>query len=148
MRILPPHVFYPLAGLTLAGHLLWPEPRWTPPGPAAPLIGLGLMAASVALAVWAKGMVTAEGTAIKPHHPPSKLLTRGPFRHSRNPMYLGMAAFLAGLALALGSTPALAAPVIMFLVLRLGYIPMEEKNLRQAFGAAYAAYAKRTRRWL
>jgi protein-S-isoprenylcysteine O-methyltransferase Ste14 len=76
------------------------------------------------------------------------LLTTGPFRVSRNPMYLGMAAALLGVAVTLGSaTPFLVAPVFGVLLAR-RFIRPEEAALASRFGAAWTAYARRTRRWL
>ncbi|HEY5729739.1 MAG TPA: isoprenylcysteine carboxylmethyltransferase family protein [Anaerolineales bacterium] len=79
---------------------------------------------------------------------PTKLVTDGWFKHSRNPMYLSLALVLTGAWLALGSiSPLLGILVYLFLTERY-YIMPEEKRLMTAFGKEYESYQTRTRRWL
>ena len=75
-------------------------------------------------------------------------MTEGPFRYSRNPMYLGFVLVLAGIGILLGSlTPLFVIPAFAALMDR-QFIQMEEQMLRAAFGAKWQDYASRTRRWL
>jgi protein-S-isoprenylcysteine O-methyltransferase Ste14 len=88
------------------------------------------------------------GTTIKPFQESSKLATDGPFRFSRNPIYLSMTMLLVGFALLLGSlTPFLVIPAF-FLVIDKRFVPVEEAMLAQTFGAEFDAYRSRVRRWL
>ena len=76
------------------------------------------------------------------------LVTEGPYRHSRNPMYLGMCLFLLGLALASGNPVSLVSPAFFLLVMHFRFIPYEERKMEKTFGKSYLDYRKRVRRWL
>ena len=79
--------------------------------------------------------------------PPERLVTRGPYRYSRNPMYLGHLIFLAGLALALSSW--LAAAVFVFHAVWFDRrVRDDEARLAALFGERYRDYAARVRRWI
>jgi protein-S-isoprenylcysteine O-methyltransferase Ste14 len=90
------------------------------------------------------------GSTIDPTRPSaaSVLVTGGPFRYSRNPMYVGFTALLLAWAAWLQSSWALAGPAIFALYLTRWQILPEERALRAKFGAAFAAYEARARRWL
>jgi protein-S-isoprenylcysteine O-methyltransferase Ste14 len=79
---------------------------------------------------------------------PTLLVQDGWFRISRNPMYLGFASFLGGVALALGGAWLFVPAASFVLAAELVYIPFEERALAQAFGEEYRRYAARVRRWL
>lgn len=88
------------------------------------------------------------GTAIKPHDKASVIVTDWPFSFSRNPMYLGFILFLLGLGVLLGSVVAIIPTIIMFLILQIKFIPMEEKSMESIFGQEYLEYKHRIRRWI
>ena len=75
------------------------------------------------------------------------VVREGPFRFSRNPMYLGMAILLAGEALLFGNPAALAVPILFCLVMQAIFIPYEENKMEAELGEAYIAYKDRVRRW-
>jgi protein-S-isoprenylcysteine O-methyltransferase Ste14 len=105
--------------------------------------GLGVMAFAIAQFARAR-------TTIDPLHPAaaSALVGGGVFRLTRNPMYLGMALVLAGLALWLGDGgSALLVAGFVAYITRFQIVP-EERALRANFGEAFEAYAARVRRWL
>jgi protein-S-isoprenylcysteine O-methyltransferase Ste14 len=88
------------------------------------------------------------GTSMIPMRPSAALVTTGPYRFTRNPMYLGMAFLYMGLAFALGFIwPLVVLPLVIVAVDRL-VIAREEAYLRRRFGEEYAEYMKRARRWL
>jgi len=88
------------------------------------------------------------GTSIEVSTPVDALVTSGPYRFTRNPMYLGMALLYTGLSLALGVIWGLAVlPVILVVVDRV-VIPPEERHLEAKFGEEYRAYRSRVRRWI
>lgn len=78
---------------------------------------------------------------------PERLVTGGPYAYTRNPMYLGHLVFLAGLALTLRSELAavIAVASAVFFQLR---VSRDEKRLRAFFGAEYAQYCARVKRWV
>jgi protein-S-isoprenylcysteine O-methyltransferase Ste14 len=88
------------------------------------------------------------GTEINTFRTPQKLVQRGMFKHSRNPMYLGFAIALVGTAGFLGSASTLF-PLVAFIGLAsFWYIPFEEKMMHDTFGLEYASYRNSVRRWI
>ncbi len=87
-------------------------------------------------------------TAVSPYRPASQVVTTGPYRFSRNPMYVGFTAAYIGGILSINTLwPLLLLPVVLWLLVVLVIRP-EERYLRQAFGSVYIDYASRVRRWL
>jgi len=90
-----------------------------------------------------------EGTEINPTSPSNRtLVTRGPYRFTRNPMYLGLLILAFGIAVWIGAWPMFIAPVAVFAVANWVHIPFEEAKMRRQFGAAYDDYIAQVRRWL
>lgn len=79
---------------------------------------------------------------------PIRLVKDGPFRFSRNPIYLGGVTVLIGLAIVLGSLASFCFPVALFLLLHWIYIPAEEKEMEGKFGSDYIEYKQAVRRWV
>ena len=116
--------------------------------PALVPAGWALSAAGVCLVGW--GMVTFHRarTAIIPNRAASRIVTSGPYRFTRNPMYTGFAIAYSGVGLLMDSAwPLILLPLVIALVVRC-VISREEAYLRHAFGADYGAYSARVRRWL
>ena len=88
------------------------------------------------------------GTNIRPDLPTTALVTEGPFRFTRNPLYLGLTLMYAGIALLIPGTWPLLLLVPVLLVMRWGVIAREERYLERKFGEPYRAYLGRVRRWL
>jgi protein-S-isoprenylcysteine O-methyltransferase Ste14 len=88
------------------------------------------------------------GTTLMPNRPASRLVVEGPYRFSRNPMYLGLTTLYLGVALMLNSVWVLALLPGVLLLLQTGVIRREERYLEGAFGPGYQAYRTRVRRWL
>ncbi|GJL92113.1 methyltransferase family protein [Hyphococcus sp.] len=78
----------------------------------------------------------------------SALVIDGPFKFTRNPMYLGILVATIGLALVIGTILAIAAPIVFFLFVNFISIPYEEEKMERQFGEDYLAYKQRVRRWL
>jgi protein-S-isoprenylcysteine O-methyltransferase Ste14 len=85
-------------------------------------------------------------------HPASKknsaLVTSGPFRFTRNPMYLGIVIAMTGLALLIGTWLAFGSVVLFFAFVNWISIPYEEAKMERQFGDDYRAYKLRVRRWI
>ena len=144
---LPPPVATSLSVLFAAG-VSWRVPAlqhsWFRSASAA-----GAVAASaVLLLTWATVEFRRQRTTILPLCQPTRLLCRGPFRFSRNPIYLGMLLLTVVPWLALGRVGLLLAPALFFAVIHFAVIPYEEGRLQEVFGDAYVAYRRRVRRWL
>ena len=145
-RLLPPTYFLIALVAMAVLHFLVPVAQVVP----APwnLVGIFPLVVGIALNVVADGLFHKVKTTIRPGAESAVLVTGGPFTFSRNPMYLGFALVLLGVALLLGSlTPFAVIPVFAVLIDRM-FIEMEEQMLRTKFGAAWETYASRTRRWL
>ena len=144
---LPPPLIY-VAGLLLGWviDLVWPTSG--PPWPVAVTVAvLGTLAW-----LWLDGSAAMRfkraGTAVIPFKPSTALVVDGPYRFTRNPIYLGMAALYVGLAVLLGLMWALLLlPVVIVAVDRL-VIAREEPYLERKFGTDYVEYKRRVRRWI
>jgi protein-S-isoprenylcysteine O-methyltransferase Ste14 len=111
---------------------------------------LGWLLLALGVIIAGSGMVTFRRakTAIHPHRSASQLVTHGPYRFTRNPMYTGLTvAFLGGAALLDSAWPIIVLPIVLIVLIRT-VISREEAYLHQAFGADYGAYTARVRRWL
>ena len=119
-------------------------------GPSAfqQAVGLVVLAGGLSLMGW--GLVTFRraGTPVVPVRSARLVVTTGPFRYTRNPMYLGLATAYFGLALLLNQAwPIVLLPLVL-IVLTVLVIEREERHLARLFGAKYDAYRARVRRWL
>jgi protein-S-isoprenylcysteine O-methyltransferase Ste14 len=97
---------------------------------------------------WALAKIARHRTALRPGAPSTVVIDSGPFAVSRNPLYVGLLTGSAGVALLAGSLWALVALPVEWALLRWGAVVPEEKYLAAKFGAAYADYTSRVRRWL
>ena len=88
------------------------------------------------------------GTNINPLQPATSLVTTGPFRFSRNPLYLSLTLLFAGLSLILNSLWGLIALAPVLAILHFGVILREERYLEAKFGESYRQYRTQVRRWL
>jgi protein-S-isoprenylcysteine O-methyltransferase Ste14 len=119
-------------------------------GGSAPqtMLGAGLILAGLVLMGWAIRTLLFARTTILPHGVVRQVVTSGPFRFSRNPIYLGMSGIYAGAALVLNMAwPLVMLPVVIAIVTT-AVILREERYLTDAFGDAYGSYWRRVRRWL
>jgi protein-S-isoprenylcysteine O-methyltransferase Ste14 len=116
--------------------------------PGAAALGGAIVAVALASDLWCAVTLARLRTTILPHRAASSLATGGPYRWSRNPIYVSHVAVVFGLALLIGSPfGALLAPLLAFGLQRLSIEP-EERHLLSKFGGDYQAYMARTRRWL
>jgi protein-S-isoprenylcysteine O-methyltransferase Ste14 len=143
---LPPLLFaVPLvAGLLV--HRVLPLPLGGHPAMTA--AGVALVAGGVGFSLSGTATVLRHRTTVVPHRPVTRLVTTGPYRISRNPMYTGHVVACLGAALWAHSWwPLIAVPLSVLATLR-WVIEPEEVYLAQRFGADYLDYRSRVRRWL
>ena len=107
----------------------------------------GVALAALCWGSWAALEFRRHRTTILPQRRPRTLLCRGPFRFSRNPLYLAMLLLTVVPWLGWGRAGLLLAPPLFFAFANWGIIPFEEANLCALFGDAYADYCRRVRRW-
>ncbi|PWJ18017.1 methyltransferase family protein [Jannaschia seohaensis] len=123
------------------------------PGPSAAgaigqWLGGALIVAALALIGWAALWFLRKRTPIEPHHRPEALIVEGPYRISRNPIYLALVTIALGAALRQDSLLALLPVPGLWWVLDRRFAAPEEAGLRSAFGSAAEPYLKATRRWI
>ncbi len=139
-----------LAGILLIGALIHYS-AWTvallSPVPAR-ILGAGLVVGARVWAQAARNAFRRVGTNVLPTQPTIALATDGPYRYSRNPIYLSDLVLYVGAALLVnGAAPLLLMPLLA-IGLHWGVVRPEEQYLERKFGSAYTAYCQRVRRWL
>lgn len=150
VRVFPPGV--PLAAILLGVALdqLWPiDAGFAIPRPERYWLGGGIVAAAVlGLGLWSIVLFRRAGQDENPWKPTPHIEERGPFRITRNPMYLQMVLVCIGFAVLLMSWWVLAlTPVAAWVLQRFAILP-EEAYLERRFGERYRAYKRRVRRWI
>ncbi len=83
-----------------------------------------------------------------PANPPRRLVIEGPYRYSRNPLYLGRLLVLLGVSVYLGSMGILALAAVLFLFVHFVVLPREEGRLQARYGEAWLHYSNRISRWV
>ncbi len=115
------------------------------------LIGLPPIAVGMGLVVWANYNLLHVGkiglAAREPMQTPSSLVVVGPYRYSRNPLYLGGLLMMTGLVVVLSSLVVFLGLILVYLIFRYKFIKVEEEKLEEAFGVEYLEYKMRVRRW-
>lgn len=143
----PPPFLY--VGVFLLGFLLGrlvPLPE-LPRAPAR-LLSAVLLVPGLGLTFWSLWLFLRARTSPLPMRPATALVRSGPYRWTRNPMYLGLLCLYLGVALLFGVTWALPlAPLVVVLVSRL-VIRREEQYLEERFGEEYRRYQGEVRRWI
>jgi protein-S-isoprenylcysteine O-methyltransferase Ste14 len=113
----------------------------------ARMVGYAFGVVGIALMIWGLATLYQAKTNVWPHKGADRLITHGPFRFRRNPIYMGEILILLGLAQAtLNIWFAIMAPVFALAILGLAILP-EERHLEARFGEDYLDYKARTRRW-
>lgn len=144
--ILPP--FYLFAGLAimLVLHFFLPV-AWVLSRPWN-LAGGILMVAGLTLTIVSAQIFHKADTPVRPFKASTALITHGPFRLSRNPMYLGMVIVMVGTALLLGTLTPWVVPPAFAAIIHYCFIVPEERLMLRTFGDKYSRYQTRVRRWL
>jgi protein-S-isoprenylcysteine O-methyltransferase Ste14 len=139
----PPLIF--LAGILVALGLeeLAPIEVALPAWAGMVLVGLALV-----VFLWSLSRFLRAGTPVSPHRPTRTLITSGPYRVSRNPLYVALTGTQTGIALWTDNAWMLGMLLPLLFVMRYGVIAREERYLEARFGAAYLEYKRRVRRWL
>ena len=145
--LIPPPIYFLLA---IAAMILlnsffpiahWLDYPWN-------YVGLVLIIAGFILTIRSAGLFRRLGTQTFPGVKATVLVNEGPFRYTRNPIYLGFIIMLVGVAVLLGSvSPFIIIPVISW-ILHSQFVLREERWMEEWFGEQYLEYKRRTRRWL
>ena len=146
--LLPPPALFGgalLVGLALDWFLGWhlPMPLFARSLLAIILIMLGAVPLGAALYTLNKAR-----TAIVPWHSTKRIIDSGPYRFTRNPIYVGMILIYLGLVIWLGSGTGFLLLLPVLFMLHFGVVLREEVYLARKFGEEYTAYCQQTPRWL
>ena len=144
--VLPPLLY--IAALAAGLLLSWTAPLPILSGDARYWAGGALAALGVLIAAWARSLMERAGTNVNPMLPTTAIMTTGPFRFSRNPLYIALNLMYVGLALLTNAGWVLALIVPVLLVMHYGVIRREERYLESKFGDAYRSYRAHVRRYL
>jgi protein-S-isoprenylcysteine O-methyltransferase Ste14 len=143
--VLPPLLY---GAALVAGFLLqWIAPRPILSSSSRYWAGGVLVAFGILLAMWGRRMMERAGTNINPTLPSTALVTTGPFRFSRNPLYVALTLVLVGLGLLANALWVLVLAVAVLLVMHFGVVRREERYLEAKFGDVYRTYRSRVRRY-
>lgn len=112
------------------------------------LVGSIVIASGLLMVFAANYLLLKKKTSIQALENPSQLVTTGPFKYSRNPIYLGMTVALFGVSITCGSLSPLLFPLFFVLILNSKFIAKEEQTLEKTFGAEYLYYKAKVRRWI
>lgn len=123
-------------------------PVWSFNDQVPNMLGAAVAALGLALILWAALWFRRQKTTIHPNSTPQHLVAEGPYKISRNPMYLGMAVILIGASLWFGAVSSFATVIFFVYIVNKRFISWEEAKLRETFGAEAEVYFGQTRRWL
>ena len=147
-RVPPPVFFFACLLLGWALGFAWPLSLGLETLPVRLTLALPLFLLAVSIGVWALHTFRRGHTSPMPFGTPAELLTSGPFRLSRNPLYVALILSLTAFSTLLDAAWVLASVPVLALALDHFIIPGEEARLREVFGDRYTAYSERVRRWL
>lgn len=145
--IAPPPLIFAicfLAGYAL--HFIYPIE--IPDSNIIRFVGWLLLFGAFSLALLAIRTMKRIGTAVSPYKESAALVTDGPYRFTRNPMYVAVVFLYVGVALLLRMTWPLVTLPVAILIIHYGVILREEKYLERMFADEYRTYRSQVRRWL
>ena len=144
-------VFPPLlySGTVVVSLLLhWFKPWYLTHSWPVRIVGIALIVGAAALGIWGEKALKRAGTNVNPMQPTLAIVSDGPYRFTRNPMYVGLIlAYLGEAGLLRQIWPVILSPLVVVYVNWI-VIPLEESKLREVFGEQYDLYRKKVRRWL
>lgn len=149
VRIFPPAIY--AAGVAAAFLLQWAWPLPFATGAlvtVARVFGCLLVVLWLGLNIWALATFFRAGLTPNPSRPAKAITSQGPYRFTRNPMYLSLAFLQLGVAFLANSLWTLLFVIPVLYVVQRAVIDREEKYLTRKFGQEYLAYRQRVRRWL
>jgi len=111
-------------------------------------LGVVIVIVALSIAAWAFLTFKSINTTVMPNKAASHLATTGPFRWSRNPIYVADIMVISGIALASGNAWMLITAAVAIFAIEEFAIKREEKHLLAKFGADWTQYSNRVRRWI
>ena len=142
----PPLIYLSSIVLGAVLHFAWPAPLL--PRSPSPAFGAGLVLLAVGLFLFAVRTFRAAGTPVPGNRPTTAIVRTGPYRFSRNPIYLAFSLLQVGIALWVSNAWLLLTLLAAVSVMSLVVIPREERYLEARFSSDYSSYKASVRRWL
>ena len=112
------------------------------------LLGLILILSGISLVFVSLRFMRKMKTTFIPDGTPEVLISSGPFKFSRNPIYLGMLTILVGLAFLMSSLSAIIIAIVFGTIINFTWIAHEEKKLQELFSEDWENYSSKVRRWI
>lgn len=137
-----------VAGMALTWIAGWALPATVIDVAIVDSTGFVMMGSGVALMIWCGLLFRHHRTSIIPRKTPDSMITDGPYRFSRNPIYLADAIILTGWIMVVGSPVALITLPAFIMVINRRFIASEEAVLTQQFGDEFSKWSSRVRRWI
>lgn len=148
----PPRVMYPPVWFALALATMIALDHWLPLAGVVPAgwrwLGLIVAVPGFGQGLWGIAHFVKAGTPLKPFTEATGFVRAGPYRYTRNPMYLGLLCVLIGSAIGLGSLSPWLIPPLFVWVITERFIRAEERMLEARFGEDFRRYRASVRRWL
>ncbi|HEX8153352.1 MAG TPA: isoprenylcysteine carboxylmethyltransferase family protein [Thermoanaerobaculia bacterium] len=142
VHVPPPVIYAVIFAIGVAAR------RWVDVRVEQPTAAMVLLVLSLSVVVWGMGTMRRARTSVLPNRPANALVDFGPFRFSRNPLYVAMTLGYVSAALAVDAAAALVLLPVAVAIIHFGVIKREEQYLERRFGDEYRAYCARVRRWI
>ncbi len=144
----PPLVFLAFLLIGLAANLFYPLPFSSIESVALLLLGFGITIVGLIVGGFGLQAMRRAGVSPLPWKVPGRLVTRGPFRYSRNPLYVSLGIVYVGISVALNVLWPLFLLVFALVIVDRSVIRREETFLENRFGEEYRSYKLKVRRWI
>jgi protein-S-isoprenylcysteine O-methyltransferase Ste14 len=142
----PPLIYAGALALGLVANKLYPMAFL--PRAVSRVLGLPLIFGGLTIGLLGFREMRRAETNVDPYKPATAIVTEGPYRFTRNPLYIGMTLVYSGITALFNAFPAAMLLPLALAVMRGGVIEREERYLERKFGDEYLAYKARVRRWL
>ena len=143
--VFPPLLYGIAFAVVLALRWFWPMPIFD--NAVAFWPGLALVVFGAGIAIWGRNALQAAGTNVSPSLPTTAIVTSGPFRFSRNPLYIAITLVYIGLTLAFNTWWGIVVLVPLLILMHRGVVLREERYLDEKFGETYRQYCSKVRRY-
>jgi len=143
---MPPFIYAGAFLVVLLCRALWPLPIVERGSLLWP--GLAMAAIAIGIAVWGRRTMVAAGTNVRPSLPATAIVSTGPFRFSRNPLYCALTLLYLGLTAIVNTWWGVIVLAPLLAVMHIGVVLREERYLERKFGEKYRRYESSVRRYL
>jgi protein-S-isoprenylcysteine O-methyltransferase Ste14 len=144
--VAPPPLLYFVALLVALG-LRAISPAQILSGATPLIVGLLLLLFGIAIAIPGRRALLAAGTNVNPMRPTTAIVASGPYRFSRNPLYVALTLLYGGLTLVFNTWWGFVLLLPVLIVMHVGVVLREERYLDQKFGEPYRQYKSTVRRY-